>query len=37
MVAPTNHRELLAWQEAIKLAVLVYGETAGSLEKSYSA
>ena len=28
MVAPTNHRELLAWQEAIKLAVMVYGETA---------
>jgi four helix bundle protein len=29
MVTPANHRELLAWQEAIKLAVLVYGETAG--------
>jgi four helix bundle protein len=29
MVTPANHRELLAWQEAIKLAVLVYWETAG--------
>jgi four helix bundle protein len=28
MNSPTNHRELLAWQEAIKLAVMVYGETA---------
>jgi four helix bundle protein len=28
MNAPANHRELLAWQEAIKLAVLVYGVTA---------
>jgi four helix bundle protein len=28
VTAPANHRELLAWQEAIKLAVLIYGETA---------
>ena len=28
MTAPANHRELLAWQEAIKLAMLVYEETA---------
>jgi len=28
VTAPANHRELLAWQEAIKLAVLVYEETA---------
>src|SRR6185503_19263121 len=28
MNAPTNHRELVVWQEAIKLAVMVYKETA---------
>jgi four helix bundle protein len=28
MNAPTNHRELVVWQEAIKLAVMVYRETA---------
>lgn len=28
MNPPTNHRDLLAWQEAIKLAVMVYRETA---------
>jgi len=26
--APANHRELLAWQEAIKLVVAIYRETA---------
>ena len=26
---PPNHRRLLAWQEGIKLVVLVYRETAG--------
>ena len=25
---PTSHRDLLAWQEAIKLAVMVHGESA---------
>ena len=28
MNAPANHRELVAWQEAIKLVLLVYRETA---------
>jgi four helix bundle protein len=27
--APANHRELLVWQEAIKLVVAIYRETAG--------
>ena len=25
---PTSHRDLLAWQEAIKLAVMIHGESA---------
>jgi four helix bundle protein len=29
MSAPGNHRDLLVWQEAIKLVVLIYRETAG--------
>ena len=28
MDRPTSHRDLLAWQEAIKLAVMVHGESA---------